>query len=111
MYTQLIAAMVTVALSAQDLVTYLQGLFGPLFFGIVGIVAIFFLFTCEVSGSCSSSCWPSPSRSSSTRLASCIRLPPAGRTHSESTDPESGRRSAPLVDLPPYTNIWRIEKR
>src|SRR4249919_139729 len=30
---------------------------------------------------------------------------------SESTDPESGRRSALLVDLPTYTNIWRIEKR
>jgi len=36
------------ALSTQGLVTYLQGLFGPLFLGIVGIVAIFFLFTREI---------------------------------------------------------------
>ena len=34
-----------VALSSAGLVTYLQTLFGPLFLGIVGIVAIFFLFT------------------------------------------------------------------
>ena len=38
-----------VALSTQGLVTYLQGLFGPLFLGIVGIVAIFFLFTREIT--------------------------------------------------------------
>src|ERR1035441_6200763 len=49
MYTQLTAAMAPVALSTQGLVTYLQGLFGPLFLGIVGIVAIFFLFTREVT--------------------------------------------------------------
>ena len=36
------------ALSTTGLVTYLQGLFGPLFLGIVGIVAIFFLFTREI---------------------------------------------------------------
>jgi hypothetical protein len=36
------------ALSTQNLVSYLQGLFGPLFLGIVGIVAIFFLFTREI---------------------------------------------------------------
>lgn len=36
------------ALSTANLVTYLQGLFGPLFLGIVGIVAIFFLFTREI---------------------------------------------------------------
>jgi hypothetical protein len=30
-------------------VNYLQGLFGPLFLGIVGIVAIFFLFTREIT--------------------------------------------------------------
>jgi hypothetical protein len=29
-------------------VSYLQGLFGPLFLGIVGIVAFFFLFTREI---------------------------------------------------------------
>ena len=28
--------------------SYLQGLFGPLFLGIVGIVALFFLFTREI---------------------------------------------------------------
>jgi type IV secretory pathway VirB2 component (pilin) len=43
------AAAVPVALSTQNLVTYLQGLFGPLFLGIVGIVAIFFLFTREIT--------------------------------------------------------------
>jgi hypothetical protein len=37
------------ALSTQNLVTYLQGLFGPLFLGIVGIVAIFFLFSREIT--------------------------------------------------------------
>jgi hypothetical protein len=36
------------ALTTTGLVTYLQGLFGPLFLGIVGIVAIFFLFTREI---------------------------------------------------------------
>ncbi len=36
------------ALSTTGLVTYLQSLFGPLFLGIVGIVAIFFLFTREI---------------------------------------------------------------
>jgi len=42
------AAAHPLALSTQGLVTYLQGLFGPLFLGIVGIVAIFFLFTREI---------------------------------------------------------------
>jgi hypothetical protein len=36
------------ALSTSGLVSYLQGLFGPIFLGIVGIVAIFFLFTREI---------------------------------------------------------------
>jgi hypothetical protein len=36
------------ALSTSGLVSYLQGLFGPLFLGIVSIVAIFFLFTREI---------------------------------------------------------------
>jgi hypothetical protein len=36
------------ALSTAGLVSYLQGLFGPLFLGIVGIVAIFFLFTQQI---------------------------------------------------------------
>ena len=49
MHTRLTAAMAPVALSTQGLVTYLQGLFGPLFLGIVGIVAIFFLFTREIT--------------------------------------------------------------
>lgn len=35
-------------ISSQGLVTYLQTLFGPLFLGIIGIVAIFFLFTREI---------------------------------------------------------------
>jgi hypothetical protein len=37
------------AISTQGLVNYLQGLFGPLFLGIVGIVALFFLFTREIT--------------------------------------------------------------
>ena len=48
MSAHLIAAARPVALSTTNLVSYLQGLFGPLFLGIVGIVAIFFLFTREV---------------------------------------------------------------
>lgn len=35
-------------ISTSGLVSYLQTLFGPLFLGIVGIVAIFFLFTREI---------------------------------------------------------------
>ena len=50
MFSQITAASAPVAaLSTQNLVTYLQGLFGPLFLGIVGIVAIFFLFTREIT--------------------------------------------------------------
>jgi hypothetical protein len=43
------AAAPQAAISTQGLVTYLQGLFGPLFLGIVGIVALFFLFTKEIT--------------------------------------------------------------
>jgi len=111
MSTSLTVAMAPVTLSAQGLVTYLQGLFGPLFLGIVGIVAIFFPFTREIADSCSSWCMAWLLRSFSIRQVSCRRLPQTWRTRPESTDPESGRRSALLVDLPAYTNIWRIEKR
>jgi hypothetical protein len=48
MSAHLLATVHPVALSTQGLVNYLQGLFGPLFLGIVGIVAIFFLFTREI---------------------------------------------------------------
>jgi hypothetical protein len=37
------------AISTTGLVNYLQGLFGPLFLGLVGIVALFFLFTREIT--------------------------------------------------------------
>ena len=37
------------AINTTGLVTYLQTLFGPLFLGIVGIVALFFLFTREIT--------------------------------------------------------------
>ena len=37
------------AISTQGLVSYLQSLFGPLFLGIVGIVALFFLFNREIT--------------------------------------------------------------
>lgn len=40
---------VAAGISSKGLVTYLQTLFGPLFLGIVGIVAIFFLFTREIT--------------------------------------------------------------
>lgn len=43
------AAAPQAAISTQGLVTYLQGLFGPLFLGVVGIVALFFLFTKEIT--------------------------------------------------------------
>jgi hypothetical protein len=43
------AAPQAAAINTQNLVTYLQGLFGPLFLGIVGIVALFFLFTREIT--------------------------------------------------------------
>ena len=47
--SQLSLTAAPVALSTSGLVTYLQGLFGPLFLGIVGIVALFFLFTREIT--------------------------------------------------------------
>jgi hypothetical protein len=50
MSLQIIAAAAPqAAISTQNLVTYLQSLFGPLFLGIVGIVALFFLFTREIT--------------------------------------------------------------
>jgi hypothetical protein len=45
----LVAAAPQAAINTKGLVTYLQGLFGPLFLGIVGIVALFFLFTREIT--------------------------------------------------------------
>lgn len=44
-----IAAAPQAAISTVGLESYLQGLFGPLFLGLVGIVAIFFLFTREIT--------------------------------------------------------------
>jgi hypothetical protein len=43
------AAAPQAAISTQGLVSYLQSLFGPLFLGLVGIVALFFLFTREIT--------------------------------------------------------------
>jgi non-ribosomal peptide synthetase component E (peptide arylation enzyme) len=43
------AAAPQAAINTQNLVAYLQSLFGPLFLGIVGIVALFFLFTREIT--------------------------------------------------------------
>ncbi len=45
MTTHILAA----SLSTQGLVTWLQGLLGPLFLGIVGVTCIFFLFTREMT--------------------------------------------------------------
>ena len=43
------AAAAQAPINTQGLVKYLQGLFGPLFLGLVGIVALFFLFTREIT--------------------------------------------------------------
>jgi hypothetical protein len=43
------AAAPQAAISTVGLVDYLQTLFGPLFLGLVGIVALFFLFTREIT--------------------------------------------------------------
>ena len=48
MFVNSLTAVAPAALSTSGLVSYLQGLFGPLFLGIVGIVALFFLFTREI---------------------------------------------------------------
>ena len=45
----LVAAAPQAAINTEGLVKYLQGLFGPLFLGIVCIVALFFLFTREIT--------------------------------------------------------------
>ena len=45
----LVAAAPQAAINTNGLVVYLQSLFGPLFLGIVGIVALFFLFTREIT--------------------------------------------------------------
>jgi hypothetical protein len=45
----LVAAAPQAAINTTGLVNYLQSLFGPLFLGIVGIVALFFLFTREIT--------------------------------------------------------------
>ena len=45
----IVAAAPQAAISTSNLVIYLQSLFGPLFLGIVGIVALFFLFTREIT--------------------------------------------------------------
>jgi hypothetical protein len=47
MSVSIIAAAQTI--NTQGLVNYLQSLFGPLFLGIIGIVALFFLFTREIT--------------------------------------------------------------
>ena len=47
--SMLVAAAPQAAINTKGLVTYLQSLFGPLFLGIVGIVALFFLFTREIT--------------------------------------------------------------
>jgi hypothetical protein len=49
MLLHLAAAPQAAGINTQGLVTYLQSLFGPLFLGIVGIVALFFLFTREIT--------------------------------------------------------------
>jgi hypothetical protein len=43
------AAQQAAPINTNGLVDYLQSLFGPLFLGLVGIVALFFLFTREIT--------------------------------------------------------------
>ena len=43
------AAAPQAAVNTTGLVTYLDDLFGPLFLGLVGIVALYFLFTREIT--------------------------------------------------------------
>ena len=45
----LAAAAPQAAVNTTGLVNYLQSLFGPLFLGLVGIVALYFLFTREIT--------------------------------------------------------------
>ena len=45
----IVAAVPQAAINTNNLVAYLQSLFGPLFLGLVGIVALFFLFTREIT--------------------------------------------------------------
>lgn len=48
MSSHVLIATASSSLSTSGLVAYLQSLFGPLFLGIVGIVALVFLFTREI---------------------------------------------------------------
>jgi len=43
------AAAPQAAINTEGLVKYIQGLFGPLFLGIVGVIALVFLFNREVT--------------------------------------------------------------
>jgi hypothetical protein len=45
----IVAAASQGGVNTSNLVVYLQSLFGPLFLGLVGIVALFFLFTREIT--------------------------------------------------------------
>jgi hypothetical protein len=49
MSTSIIVAAAAQGVNTSGLVKYLQSLFGPLFLGLVGIVALFFLFTREIT--------------------------------------------------------------
>ena len=100
------------AISTSGLVSYLQGLFGPLFLGIVGIVALFFLFTREiirfvqflVLAVAIAVIFYTPSivQKLAQGIAERARRP---------LNLRPGRKESTPVDLPTYTSIWRIEKR
>ena len=79
MQPHLVAAAAPLALSTQGLVNYLQGLFGPLFLGIVGIVAILMM-------------------SSATPSASNGVLPVTSSKSTMPIDQMSARASTPLDD-------------
>jgi len=102
-----------VALSTQGLVTYLQGLFGPWFLGIVGMVAIFFFFffTREITRFVQFMVL-------AVAIAVVFYTPsivqtPGGLYSERARRPLiPARKKEPLLaNLPTYTNIWRIEKR
>src|SRR5262245_38587785 len=121
MSTHLLAAAPPVALSSSGLVTYLQTLFGPLFLGIVGIVAIFFLFTREILRFVQFFVLavaiavifyvPGIVRTLAMGLAHALGvLVPRQRTRAPQRSPRQAEGDQ-QVDLPTYTSIWRIEKR
>src|ERR1700722_15271113 len=107
----IIAAPSASSITTSGLVSYLQGLFGPLFLGIVGIVALFFLFTREIIRFVQFLVL-------AVAIAVIFYTPSIVQTLAQGIANALGAHSSPPrregehpVDLPTYTSIWRIEKR